>query len=55
LTAIRKRGPLTAGELHKHLREKVDVTAINNRLRRMAEMGLVRQTNKKKPRIFDLV
>lgn len=44
----------TAAEVHKLQKERVDVTAVNNRLRRMTGMGIVRLVNKRKPLKYNI-
>lgn len=45
----------TVLEIFDRLKEKVDITAVNNRMRRMVEMGLVRRINHHKPWKYQIV
>ncbi|MFI5222629.1 MAG: hypothetical protein ACHQX3_00040 [Nitrospirales bacterium] len=52
---LKRIGPATAAQVHSRLKENVDTTAINNRLRRMVGLKVVRLTNHDKPLFYEAV
>lgn len=52
ISAIKSLGQATVHQIHRRNREKVDITAINNRMRKLMALGFVRKVNKRRPFIF---